>query len=150
MLLLQGVPGTWEGSGWSRSWRKTSRSPRGEHAPRGRLSSSQRTQRDGCSPAPPWIHDCKSRALSLLEATSALLFLTCLIHYCCGEQCCGSGMFIPDLGSEFFHSGSQVKKSPDPRSRILIGIKNLSIFLPKHCLQVLRNMIRDVHAGSGY
>jgi hypothetical protein len=30
-------------------------------------------------------------------------------------KCCGSGMFIPDPGSEFFHPGSRVKNS---RSRI--------------------------------
>ncbi len=32
-------------------------------------------------------------------------------------QCCGSGMFITDPGSEFFHPGSRVKKAPDPRIR---------------------------------
>ncbi len=30
------------------------------------------------------------------------------------QQCCGSGMFIPDPGSEFFDPGSRVKKIPDP------------------------------------
>jgi hypothetical protein len=29
-------------------------------------------------------------------------------------SCCGSGMFIPDPGSEFFHPGSRIKKIPDP------------------------------------
>jgi hypothetical protein len=33
------------------------------------------------------------------------------------KQCCGSGMFIPDPGSEFFfHPGSRVKKILDPGS----------------------------------
>jgi hypothetical protein len=33
-------------------------------------------------------------------------------------QCCGSGMFMPDPGSEFFHPGSRVKKIPDPHRRL--------------------------------
>jgi hypothetical protein len=40
---------------------------------------------------------------------------------CSLRQCCGSGMFILDPGSDFFHPGSQiqdprVKKAPDPGS----------------------------------
>ncbi len=31
-------------------------------------------------------------------------------------QCCGSGMFIQNPGSEFFHSGYRVKIIPDPGS----------------------------------
>ncbi len=42
-------------------------------------------------------------------------------------QCCGSGMFIPDPGSEFFHSGSRVKNIQDPGC----AFKNLSIFNQK-------------------
>jgi hypothetical protein len=38
------------------------------------------------------------------------------------EQCCGSGMFIPDPESEFFHPGSRVGKipGPDPHQRIKV------------------------------
>jgi hypothetical protein len=32
---------------------------------------------------------------------------------CCG-QCCGSGMFVPDPGYEFFHPGCRVQKILDP------------------------------------
>jgi hypothetical protein len=41
-------------------------------------------------------------------------------------QCCGSRMFIPDPGSEFFHPGSRVKK--DSGSRIRIRKKELKYF----------------------
>ncbi len=49
-------------------------------------------------------------------------------------------MFMPDSGSEFFHSGSriQVKNIPDPGSRS--ASKNISIALGK--------IILDVHPGS--
>jgi hypothetical protein len=50
-------------------------------------------------------------------------------------------------GSEFFHPGSRVKKIPNPISGPTS--KNLSIFNPKKLFQVLGNMIRDVHPGSG-
>jgi hypothetical protein len=64
----------------------------------------------------------------------------------CILQCCGSGMFIPDPGSDFFHPGSEL--SP---SRILI--KEFKYFNPKKSkkngFQALKNMIRVVHPGSG-
>jgi hypothetical protein len=41
------------------------------------------------------------------------------------EQCCGSGMFIPD--PNFFQLGTRVKKFPDPGS----ASKNLSILTQK-------------------
>ncbi len=65
------------------------------------------------------------------------------------KQCCGSGIFIPDPRSGFFHpgsriqgqkdSGSWVKKIPDPASRFKkipspgcgLTRKNISIFNPK-------------------
>jgi hypothetical protein len=61
----------------------------------------------------------------------------------------GSLLRIPDVypGSEFFHPGSQVKKIPDPGSGS--ASKNLSIFNSKNCFLSPRNMIRDVHPGSG-
>ncbi len=34
--------------------------------------------------------------------------------YTIGDQCCGTGMFIPDPRSDFFHPGSRVDKIPDP------------------------------------
>jgi hypothetical protein len=44
-------------------------------------------------------------------------------------QCCGSEMFIPDPGSEFFPS-----RIPDPNFFLTASAsKNLSIFNPKHC-----------------
>jgi hypothetical protein len=51
------------------------------------------------------------------------------------EQCCGSGMFIPD--PIFFHNGSR------------IHIKNLSIFTQKIVSKLLGNMIRVVHTYPG-
>jgi hypothetical protein len=39
------------------------------------------------------------------------------------NQCCGSGMFIPDPGSEFFHPGSRIQGQKDFGSRIRIRIK---------------------------
>ncbi len=48
-------------------------------------------------------------------------------------QCCGSGMFIPDPGSDFFHpgSGSRIRtvSIPDPGS----ASKNLCILTQKNC-----------------
>ncbi len=46
-------------------------------------------------------------------------------------QCCGSGMFLPDHGSEFFHPGSMFKKIPDPypHQRILKYFKAKKLFL---------------------
>ncbi len=38
------------------------------------------------------------------------------------KQCCGSGMFIPDPGSQFFHPGSQIQGQKDFGS----ASKNLS------------------------
>ncbi len=46
------------------------------------------------------------------------------------KQCCGSEMFIPDPGSEFFHPGSLIQGQKDPGS----GSKNLGIFYPKNSL----------------
>jgi hypothetical protein len=45
------------------------------------------------------------------------------------EQCCGSGIFISDPGSEFFHPGSRFKKNPGSGS----AAKNVRIFKPKDC-----------------
>ncbi len=47
------------------------------------------------------------------------------------NQCCGSGIFIPD--PNFFHPGSRVKKIPDPwaGSRIRLRIKEFKYFQPK-------------------
>jgi hypothetical protein len=42
---------------------------------------------------------------------------------------CGSGMFLSDPGTEFFHPGSRVKNIPDPGSGF--ASKNLSILNPK-------------------
>ncbi len=71
-------------------------------------------------------------------------------------QCSGSGMFTPDPGSEFFHSGA----------RIRIRIKKFKYFYPKSCFLALKNipfvyqhssrmralvkkvMIRDLHPRS--
>ncbi len=44
-------------------------------------------------------------------------------------QCCGSGMFIPDPGSDFFPSRIRTVSIPDPGSRILI--KEFKYFNPK-------------------
>jgi hypothetical protein len=55
----------------------------------------------------------------------------------------GSGMFIPDPGSELFHTGSRVKKASDPGYGS--ATKNLSICNPKNLYIALVNMIQDVY-----
>ncbi len=45
----------------------------------------------------------------------------------CPVQCCGSGMFIPDPGSDFFPSRIRTVSIPDPGS----SSKNLSTLTPK-------------------
>ncbi len=49
-------------------------------------------------------------------------------------------------GSEFFHPGSRIQGQKDPESGS--ASKNLSIYKPKNCLEVLGNVIRDVHPRS--
>jgi hypothetical protein len=48
------------------------------------------------------------------------------------QQCCGSGMFIPNPGSEFFYPGSRIRifSIPDPES----ASKNLNILTPNNGL----------------
>ncbi len=72
----------------------------------------------------------------------------------CNDQCCGSGMFTPDPGSEFFHPGSQTLLGPNgthfarcdlrakecpgsrvKRSRIRLRIKKMKYFYPKRLLE---------------
>ncbi len=50
-------------------------------------------------------------------------------------------MFIPDLGSKFFHPGSMVEKIPDPGSAS--ASKILSIFNPTNYFYALGYMIPD-------
>jgi hypothetical protein len=61
--------------------------------------------------------------------------------------CCGSGMFIPDPGSNFFHPGSWLPSQniPDPESGQ--ATKNLSILTQK-IVSKLGDIIRVVHSGS--
>ncbi len=42
------------------------------------------------------------------------------IEQVCGSGWCGSGMFIPEPWSEFFHPGSRDNKIPDPQQRIYV------------------------------
>jgi hypothetical protein len=60
---------------------------------------------------------------------------------------CGSGMFIPDPGSDFFHPGSRFRifSIPNPGS----ASKRLSILTQKNGFHALGNMIWVVHSGSG-
>jgi hypothetical protein len=53
--------------------------------------------------------------------------------YSPSNQCCGSGMFIPDPGSDLSIPDTRIQNQTDSRSgsRIRIRIKNLSIFNPK-------------------
>ncbi len=44
------------------------------------------------------------------------------------SQNCGSGMFIPDLGSEFFQLGSRIQGQKDSGPRIGIRIKEFKYF----------------------
>jgi hypothetical protein len=53
------------------------------------------------------------------------------------NQCCGSGMFIPDLESEFFPSRIPAANFFHPGSRICI--KELNYFNPKKWFQSSRN-----------
>ncbi len=74
-----------------------------------------------------------------------ILLSGCCLSLC---QCCESGMFIQDLGSDFFipDFGSRVDKIQDPRSGF--ASKNLSIFNPKtDRYLVLKNKIQDVNHG---
>jgi hypothetical protein len=52
-------------------------------------------------------------------------FVTC--KPIAGKQCCGSGMFIPDPGYEFFPSRIRIFSISDPGS----ALKNLSILTQK-------------------
>jgi hypothetical protein len=54
------------------------------------------------------------------------------------HQCCGSGMFKPDPGPEFFNPGSRIraKKIPDPDPHLRI---KYSIFNPKTVLSSRKN-----------
>jgi hypothetical protein len=58
-------------------------------------------------------------------------------------QCCGSGMFILDPGSENFPSRIRIFFIPDPGS----SSKNLSN--QKNGFSALGNVIRVVYTGSG-
>jgi hypothetical protein len=62
-------------------------------------------------------------------------------------QCCGSGMFIPDAGSDFFHPESRIRffSIPDPGLRI----KEFKYLTQNIVFKALGNMIRVVHSGSG-
>jgi hypothetical protein len=42
---------------------------------------------------------------------------------------CGSGMLMPDTGSEFFHPGSRVIKIPDPGSGSAVFVTTKKLFL---------------------
>ncbi len=74
------------------------------------------------------------------------------------NQCCGSGVFMPDSVSEFFHPESRIsiKKIPDPGSRIpdpgtriRIRIKEFKFFLNQKIVSKLSQfLIRDIHPGS--
>jgi hypothetical protein len=65
------------------------------------------------------------------------------------NQCCGSGMLIPDPGSKYFHPASWAKKILDPVSES--ASKNLSIFNPKKRF-LSSHMILGffTHPGSRY
>jgi hypothetical protein len=71
--------------------------------------------------------------------------------FICQMQCCGSGMFVPDLGSKFIHPGSRIQgkkkhRIPDPQQRMLV----ISRKYDPGCL--FRILIPDVdffYPGSG-
>jgi hypothetical protein len=52
------------------------------------------------------------------------------------DQCCGSGMFIPDPGSDFFPSRIRTVSIPDPGS----ASKNLSILTQKKLVSKLQKI----------
>ncbi len=60
------------------------------------------------------------------------------------QQCCGSGMFIPD--PTFFHLRSRIRivSIPDPGS----ASKNLSVLTQKNGFYTLKNIIRVFHPRS--
>ncbi len=65
------------------------------------------------------------------------------------NQCCGSGMFILDPGSKFFHHGSRIKKIPDPDPH-----KRIQVFLTQYLFLMIWDHILDpgselfFHPGS--
>ncbi len=93
-------------------------------------------------------HEESKRAVQLLQAAlqdhQAMVIIIIIKIYC--HQCCGSGMFIPDSGSNFFPSRIRTVSIPDPGS----ASKNLSILTQKkkNGFKALENMIRVVHPGS--
>ncbi len=79
----------------------------------------------------PHLPDCSLMNLSTCAITcqsvilTDFLFTDCL----CANQCCGSGIFIPDPGTDFFHPGTDFfhpgsrirnfpSRIPDPHQRI--------------------------------
>jgi hypothetical protein len=67
----------------------------------------------------------------LIDTGLPTIYVFSLAHF---PQFCGSGMFIPDPGSEFFPSR--------------IRIKEFKFSNPKTCFKAVGKMIRVVHPGS--
>ncbi len=76
--------------------------------------------------------------LSVLSIIMSYVFLYLLaevgfrLKFLGFTQCCGSGMFIPDPGPEFFHPGSQILGQNNSGSRIRIRIKEFKYIEPKN------------------
>jgi hypothetical protein len=80
-------------------------------------------------PEPTTVSELANKNENLRKVKDSLVaFVTVTINIICGNQCCGSGRFILDPGSEFFPS-----RIPDPNffpSRI--RIKEFKYFNPKN------------------
>jgi hypothetical protein len=106
-------------------------------------SISQRHGSADPDPEPPQMSWIRNTAFLYEFSVNYTTFITLsenLIHMPCFiyslGQCCVSGMFIPDPGSEFFHC----------RSRIRIRIKEFKYFQLQK--RKTKNWILDVHPGS--
>ncbi len=86
------------------------------------------------TPAPTWTR----QVTNVPHSRGKIVFLW-------SDQCCGSGMFVPDPGSEF--------SIPDPGSkkfRIRIRIQEFKYFNPKNRFYACGKIIWDVHPGFGF
>ncbi len=69
-----------------------------------------------------------TRPCSFFRTTRPCTFLPFYVDMY-GTQCCGSEMFIPDPGSEFFHPGSRVKNIPESGSWFSDPHQRTKVFL---------------------
>ncbi len=86
----------------------------------------------------------RSRSRSLMTKIGKIIIKNNILKRA-SSHCCGSGMFIPNTGSEFFPSRIPDPNFFHPGSRI--RIKEFKYFNPQKLF--LSSTIRTVHPGSG-